>query len=112
MLPWFFGTAVVVALARRDALAEPGEVAWSLGMGYLVGAFAITLWMRLLSAIHVDFGIVSIGGPVLALALGLWIWRFRRSGPTLRSAIRTAFDVLRARELGLPEGDLSTLEEQ
>ena len=56
-LPWLLGITALAALRdnRRPANA-PGEVAWIVGAGYLVGAFLLTLWMRVLSLAHIPFG--------------------------------------------------------
>jgi hypothetical protein len=99
ILPWFVGTAIVLAMTRRAEIEAPGEVAWRVGTGYLVGVFAITLWMRSLSVMHVDFGVVSIGGPLFAIALALWIWKVRSSRAAIVAAARSAIDVLTARSL-------------
>ena len=74
-LVWGLGVAVIVAIAGRDA-NEPaaGNLSWSLGCGWFVGAFVLTLWMRVLALIPVPFGLASIGLP-LAAATGLLGWR-------------------------------------
>ena len=74
---WGLGVALVAAIAPRDA-NEPatGELAWTVGCGWFVGAFLLTLWMRVLAQIQVPFGIASIGLP-LAAATGLLAWRAR-----------------------------------
>jgi hypothetical protein len=76
-LVWGLGVALVAAIAARDA-NEPatGDLAWMVGCGWFVGAFLLTLWMRVLAQIHVPFGIASIGLP-LAAATGLLAWRAR-----------------------------------
>src|SRR5512143_2728093 len=62
LLPCALGIALLAAL-RTDARAPaaPGEIAWIVGAGYLVGAFLLTLWMRLLSLAGVHFGAIAIG---------------------------------------------------
>jgi hypothetical protein len=76
-LVWGLGVAVIVAIASRNA-NEPaaGNLSWSLGCGWFVGAFVLTLWMRVLALIQVPFGIASIGLP-LAAVTGLLAWRAR-----------------------------------
>lgn len=99
LLPWVLGTAVVLAVSRRAEVERPGELAWIAGVGYLIGAFLVTLWMRLMSAIHIDFGFALIGVPLLAVATGLWAWTLRRSRGAIAAALRASFDVLRGRGL-------------
>jgi hypothetical protein len=72
---WGLGVALLAAIAARDA-NEPatGDLAWTVGCGWFVGAFLLTLWMRVLAQIQVPFGIASIGLP-LAAATGLLAWR-------------------------------------
>src|ERR1022692_3593710 len=74
---WGLGIALVAAIAPRDA-NEPatGDLAWTVGCGWFVGAFLLTLWMRVLAQIHVPFGVASIGLP-LAAAAGMLAWRAR-----------------------------------
>ena len=61
---------------RRDALAAraDGELAWTLGAGWLVGAFVLTLVMRGASLAGIPLGRLSIGLPlllVIAAGVGL-----------------------------------------
>ena len=99
ILPWVLGAAVVLAFSRRTEVERPGELAWIAGAGYLIGAFAVTLWMRLMSVVHIDFGFASIGVPLLAIATGLWAWALRRSRGAVASALRASLDVLPGRGL-------------
>ena len=82
-LVWGLGVALIAAIAGRDA-NEPatGDLAWTVGCGWFVGAFLLTLWMRVLALIQVPFGIASIGLPLLA-ATGLLAWRSTRTSNTL-----------------------------
>ena len=84
MLPWLLGIAALVALrdTRRPADAA-GEVAWTLGVGYLAGAFLLTLWMRVLSLAQVPFGIVAVSAPLLLATIALAIVGWRRHGSAL-----------------------------
>jgi hypothetical protein len=74
---WGLGIALIAAIAGRDG-NEPttGSFAWALGCGWFVGAFLLTLWMRILALIHMPFGIASIALP-LAAVTGLLAWRAR-----------------------------------
>lgn len=93
LLPWWLGTCVLLALPRRQDAASPGEVAWTCGAGYLVGAFLLTVWMRVLSVAGVSFGIVSIAAPLAALAALSTYLAHRRAtaafGPVLRTTWRS-----------------------
>jgi hypothetical protein len=76
-LPWVAGTLWVRALARDGDW--PGWMA-SAGYGYLIGAFAITLVMRLLDAVGIRWTLPWIALPVLTLALaGYLLSRSSRS---------------------------------
>ena len=81
-LAWLLGAAIVAALAphRRasDAAPRRGYVAWVAGSGFFAGAFTLTVWMRVLSAAHVRFSIVSIGVPLAFAALALLAFAFLR----------------------------------
>jgi hypothetical protein len=92
LLPWALGVALLAVVRDRTrSLSMPGEIAWIAGAGYLAGAFALTLWMRALSAAGVRFGIAAIALPValLAIALGWIAWRRERDrlAPVLRDAL-------------------------
>jgi hypothetical protein len=84
LLPWSAGTAVVLALRERSrAIEAPGEIAWLVGAGYLVGAFALAFWMRVMSLAGLPFGRIAIGAPLLlAASAGTWI-AWRRDGRAL-----------------------------
>jgi hypothetical protein len=74
---WGLGVALLAAIAARGAYERAtGDLAWAIGCGWFVGAFLLTLWMRVLAQIQVPFGIASIGLP-LAAATGLLVWRAR-----------------------------------
>lgn len=117
LLPWWLGIAVLLALPRRHdaarpgeaastcgvrspgaaawtcAAGSPGEIAWTGGAGYLVGAFLLTVWMRVLSLAGVTFGLVAIVAPLVALAAGSTYLAWRRTpgvaGPVTRAAWRS-----------------------
>ena len=97
-LVWVAGTALVAALPHsRGKFTAPGEIGWLVGTGYFVGAFLLTVWMRVLSLAGMPLGRGSVGVPlVLLAAVGLWRIR-RQAGPSLASAWQQTFEVLRAR---------------
>jgi hypothetical protein len=68
----------------------PGEAAWVVGVGYLVGALLLTLWMRTLSMAAIPFGVVAIAGPLATVAGVLGMYLRRRDGAALSRAIRGA----------------------
>ena len=95
LLPWLFGAAALAA--TRSAARAPvaaGEIAWIAGAGYLVGAFVLTLWMRVLSVIGVGFGFVVIAAPVAFATLALAYVAWRRDGPALVAAAGSALRAL------------------
>jgi hypothetical protein len=71
LVPWALGAMLVLALRGNRSLASPGELSWTLGAGYFVGAFALTLWMRALSQAGIAFGVVAVGAPLLAIAVAI-----------------------------------------
>jgi hypothetical protein len=81
-LPWLLGFALLCALDWPRSSAAPGRAAGGtalrLGYAYFVGTLLLTLWMRLLSLAGIDFGRLSIGMPLFALAAGLLAWALRR----------------------------------
>jgi len=76
-LTWALGAALVAVLVPAVPASAAGRGAWIAGAGGYVGAFLVTLWMRALSAVHVPFGVASIGLPLLAMlaALAFVLWR-------------------------------------
>ena len=77
-VPWAFGVALLVALQGRAAvLRADGALAWLAGCGWFVGAMALTLWMRALSYVGVNFSLIAIAGPlaVATAALAAFAWR-------------------------------------
>jgi hypothetical protein len=99
-LQWMLGIALVLALPRRvPLLAQPGGVAWAVGVGALAGSFLLTLVMRALSVAGVSFGITSIGVPLLLLTIALgWAgWRRERAGA--RDALASALHTVAALDL-------------
>ena len=92
-LPWVLGSALLLALRGERAIAAPGELAWILGAGFFAGAFALTLWMRFLSKVGIEFGALIIVAPLLALAalIGYFV---RRTIKTMPSAMRDMWRAL------------------
>ena len=93
-LPWLLGIAALAAVrdTRRPADA-PGEVAWIVGAGYLVGAFLLTLWMRVLSLAEIPFGRAAIAAPLLFATAALAVRRMAQAWRRVdrrRHARRTA----------------------
>lgn len=89
LLPWCAGTATLLVLRDRSrALDAPGEIAWLLGAGYPVGAFALTLWMRVLTLGGLPFGRLAIGAPLLLAALVCGFIAWRRENRALLEAPR------------------------
>jgi hypothetical protein len=76
-LPWLLGIAVLNGL--RWPHGETGGVALALrvGFGYAVGAVLVTLWMRVLSAVGVAFGWMSIALPLAVVTAGLFVYAAR-----------------------------------
>ena len=70
LVPWLVGVTLLLALPAQRPLSERGELAWIAGAGYFVGAFLLTLWMRALSQVGIEFGGLAIGVPLLAVAVG------------------------------------------
>ena len=92
MLPWVTGTLWVRALAREKEW--PGWLA-SAGYGYLIGAFAITLVMRLLDALGIRWTLPWIALPVLILAIAGYLLTRRSHSPrTCWIAAHRSFELL------------------
>jgi len=86
LVVWALGASVVrLAYARGAASPHP---AWTAGTGFLAGAFLLTLFMRLLSAIGAPFTIAAIGIPwvVATAALLVALRRDLRDGARRRMA--------------------------
>src|SRR4030095_14584716 len=77
VVAWLPGVAMLVALRRPGPLAA-GEGAWIAGAGYLVGAFLLTLWMRVLSRFDVAFGAAVIAVPLVVGSLAVIAYAWRR----------------------------------
>jgi hypothetical protein len=85
---WLLGIVIVAALLR--AVPKSGGVrAWTIGAGFFVGAFVLTLWMRALSRFGVPFGIASIAAPlgVATAALAWYSWPVWRAASFAKSSM-------------------------
>lgn len=100
-LPWLLGVALLLALDwPRPAPATGGEgaagrLALRLGYGYFIGALLLTFWMRALSSAGLSFSRMSIGGPLLAATIALFVLAARRHRPSLAGARAAALEMLR-----------------
>ncbi len=90
LLPWLAGTTALIVLRGKRPFGAPGEIAWIAGAGYLVGAFILTLWMRLLSKAGIGFSALSIAAPLLATITIAGRLAWRRAGAEMREAVRAA----------------------
>jgi hypothetical protein len=94
LAPWALGMGLVAALLRKaDNITDAGELTWTMGSGWFVGALLLTLWMRAISLVGIKFGVVAIGAPLMVLAallLGI-VWRHRKDywATLLRGAWRS-----------------------
>ncbi|HEV8502731.1 MAG TPA: hypothetical protein VGR63_14230 [Casimicrobiaceae bacterium] len=96
---WLCGAALTAALRGPFDWRAPGEAAWTKGVGFLIGAFVLTMWMRGLSAMGVAFGRTSVLLPIVALAVAA-LYVAQRRGALRWPAMRTALvDAVRLREL-------------
>ncbi len=76
LVVWAMGALLLRNLATAEASSTPapGEAAWTLGAGYLAGAFLVTVWMRAVSAAGITLGVASVFLPCVLAALGLaWL---------------------------------------
>ena len=81
-LPWLLGIALVASLQGRADRAQPaGEAAWTIGCGFFVGAFVLTLWMRALSMLGLRFSVAAVGPAARRRSA-------RARGPRLAQAAR------------------------
>ena len=94
LVTWALGMGLVAALPRKtESIANAGELTWTMGSGWFVGALLVTLWMRAISLAGIKFGVVAIGAPLIMLAallLGI-VWRRRKDhwAKLLRGARRS-----------------------
>ena len=111
-LPWALGAGAIHAFARRTA--HGGLLA--VGYGYLLGAFVVTLLMRVESLAGMHWTLAGVAGPVALLAvIAGWLGRPVRpraalasaratltgAGPVARAIFWTALAILVVRGIGL-----------
>ena len=77
-LVWVLGAAIVAALSTNATFARVGSRAWVIGYGYFVGAFVLTLWMRVVSLVGLQFSIATIAAPLLVATIVLVGWEWKR----------------------------------
>ena len=94
ILPWLLGLALLFALDwPQPGDGSGGAAALRAGFGYCIGALLLTLWMRLLSAVGVSFGWLSVGMPLAVAATALFALA-ARGGRIAPVAVRTVIDSL------------------
>lgn len=87
-IPWLLGVALLRLVPEGVEPGHgPGSVAWSLGCGWFVGAFVLTLWMRALSLTGVKFGFAVVALPLAGAALLALAVLLRRNGRALRDGL-------------------------
>jgi hypothetical protein len=104
MLVWIAGIVLVVAWRggkNPDASSAPGTGSWLAGVGFLAGAFAITLWMRLLSLVGVPFSAVSVLLPSVAV-IAAAVFTARHHGHHAMPAAQRALSALTGAGLAPP----------
>jgi hypothetical protein len=84
-LPCALGLAVLLALDWPRRAETAGAAALRFGYAYVVGALLLTFWMRALSIAGLRFGGVSIGLPLLAIAIALFVLAMRHGRVSLAS---------------------------
>jgi hypothetical protein len=82
-LVWLCGVGIVALIAHDATARRPGAAAWAIGCGYFAGAFAVTVWMRVLSFAGIRFSVASIGLPLALATLALGFIAWRRNRPSL-----------------------------
>ncbi|MFO1316101.1 MAG: hypothetical protein U1F58_10910 [Burkholderiales bacterium] len=91
LLTWLLGIGAVLLLrAPVPAPDAEGEAAWIAGAGGLAGAFLATVWMRVLSAAGIRFGLAAVALPLAIAAVALLALAWRRHGAVLAAAARRA----------------------
>jgi hypothetical protein len=99
LLPWVLGIAFLWGTRTRIPAAGAGEICWTLGAGWFASVLFVALWMHLLSAIGVKFGVGTIGAPLLLAAAIAIAWQARRARPDRKGAVSAAWRDLRASDL-------------
>ena len=79
LVPWVLGILLQASIGDPgDRAGRPGELAWTAGVGWFVGSFLLTVWMRALSVAGIGFGILSVGGPLLLATVLVAAWARHR----------------------------------
>ena len=99
LLPWILGVAFLFGTRTRFPTAGAGEMCWTLGAGWFAGVLFVALWMHLLTAIGVKFGVGTIGAPLFFAAAIAIAWQVRRARPDWNAAVCAAWRDLRAPDL-------------
>jgi hypothetical protein len=100
-VPWILGVLLLTAPRRSaNSFQRSGEIAWIIGCGWFIGAFALTVWMRALSVLDVQFLWASIGGPLVIVAACLAALTAHRSNRSEWIGVaRTGWNELRGAAL-------------
>lgn len=69
LLVWAFGGAMLALLSGNRREYPDGELPWRVGTGFLVGAFVITVWMRLIGHVGLSLSAIAVGLPVALATL-------------------------------------------
>ena len=98
MLVWLFGIALLATITRAaDARgAATPSIGWTLGCGFLVGAFGVTVWMRVLSYVGLRFSVAAVALPLAAATIAMAAWHRRRLAALLHLRPRFSRDGSRA----------------
>src|SRR4051794_6245388 len=101
MLPWLLGASLAMTLRSRSrSQSSPGDIAWVVGYGWFIGAFALTLWMRVVSLSGIRFSLASIGIPLVIATIALLAFEARREARVKWTALtRNGWNELRGAEL-------------
>jgi len=95
---WLPGVAALLALRRPGPVAA-GEGAWIAGAGFLLGAFGLPLWMRVLSRFGVPFGGTVIALPLVIVSLVALAYAWRRDRFDARAWPARLLQSFQARDL-------------
>ena len=86
ILVWLFGIAALASIGRvanARAAAAP-NIGWTLGCGFLLGAFGVTVWMRVLSYTGLRFSLAAIALPLAIATVAMGVRHRRRLAEWLR----------------------------
>lgn len=79
-LVWLFGIASLASISRAANARgiAPPHIGWTLGCGFLVGAFGVTVWMRVLSYVGLRFSVANIALPLAIATVAMAVWHRQR----------------------------------